>query len=140
MKEVCLVWEMGGEYDTRYENVILIFETLKEGEAAVAAIEKEMKALAKIAEPSARFNYEWEAWARGYPDAVKYTAEARAPLWQRFSDEYNAEVRAILKVYPCETKLPDGRVVFGMPDLRERPDFSAVMMPINKLADLQKTG
>lgn len=138
MKEVFIVWEEGGSYDSSYTNAILAFETLEEAEQAVKAIEEEMKVLKNIVEASERFNQAWNAWHRKEPDAVQYRAEDRAPLWERLQAEYEAEVKAALKVYPCVHKMDDGREIVHVPDLRDDVSFHASTMAISNLADLTK--
>ena len=137
MKEVCLIWEEGGSYDSAYSNVILAFETKEEGDKAVASLTAELEALKKIPEAADRFNQKWNAWARGEEGAVKYCAEDRGPMWEQAREEYEADVRAALKVYPYENKLDDGRVVVNVPSTRSGDDvtFHAAMMPISKLVD-----
>lgn len=128
MKEVCLVWMASGSYDSYSNEVILAYETLEEGEAAIAAIKEELKAMWLIPEPS-------DVFRKATPE------ERRDGFLDRIKNEYATALRAIAKVWPLDYSDHNGVTYVSIPDENDHKrgelDFSASMIP---LSQLPKTG
>lgn len=128
MKEVCLVYMDTGSYDSYRSDVILAFETLQEGEQAIVMMKAELAAVWTIPEPGDVFrNLDREDCIEG--------------AYDRLRNEYAAQVRDYIKVFPATFSEHNGVTIVGsIPEEREHTngdlEFQAVMQPISQLVDL----
>ena len=128
MKEICLVYMDTGDYDSYSSDVILAFETLEEGQQAIMMMKAELAAVWSIPEPADTFrNLD--------------RAERVAGAYDRLRNEYAAQVRDLIKVFPATFQEFQGVTFVGsIPDETEQTrgnlEFRAVMQPISKLVDL----
>ncbi len=132
--EVYIVTETGGEYDSYYENPILVYATKEEGDAAVEALRAEMKLVWALPDP-----YDEERYGEKIP------GEEFQARRNRILGAWNDKVREICRVYPIQTNGEFQGVAYSdatingnvypisIPDAPLKPDFGASVMPISKL-------
>lgn len=123
MDKVFLVWECGGDYDSRYDNVILAYNSQDEADRAVAAIEQEMVKLKELGYWTDAIR-NWDA--RGPGESItQYQDRARR--------EWDEKVLEICKVYPVKYVRDDGSFQINIPDLNDNVTFNAAEMNISAL-------